>query len=251
MKKMVPIFTYILTAVVFAFAGFAVASLLSSNKYEEEKYTMQAALDAEKHDSLLLEKQVTDLTEENTELDGENSRLRDEIETLNDVIVRMRTAPEAAKLLKERIPYGMTNMIRFMDYRTINDPSSWQYKLQQECSTKDGIRYYDKYICVALGSAYGQDIGDTWHVTLDCGMEFDVILADCKDDGTEESFGDPDENYDGQDCINILEFIVDISKMSKVANDAGTYTVLEQYGGLYGKGGNVAKMEYTGRVWEA
>ncbi len=247
---MVTVFTYILGVVVSAFAGFAVSALLSANKHEEDKYIMQAAIDNEKHESLLLEKKVADLTEEKTELYGEISRARDEIETLNDVIVRMRTAPEANKLLKERIPYGMTNTIRFMDYRKITDIASWQYKLQQECRTEQGIRYYDKYICVALGSAYGRDIGDTWHVTLECGTEFDIILADFKDDGTTDFFGHPDENHDGQKCTNILEFVVDEQQMSVVAKQAGTYTALGYYGGLYGNGGNVAKMKYTGRVWE-
>ena len=144
----------------------------------------------------------------------------------------------------------MTNTIRFMDYRKIKDTASWQYKLQQECITKDGIRYYDKYICTALGSAYGRDIGDTWHITLECGTEFDIIYAEYKDDGTTDFFGHPDKNYDGQNCTNILEFVVDEHQMSVVAKQAGTYTALGYYGGLYGNGGNAAKMKYTGRVWE-
>ncbi len=257
MKKMVPMFAYIMTALVCVFAGFATAALLSANKHEDEKYKLQAQIDAEKHNSLQLKKQVDDLTEEKAKTDclyeelcTEYDKFKSDYSLLEDLVARMRTAPEAAKLLKERIPYGMTNTIRFIDYRKITDTASWQYKLQQECRTEQGIRYYDKYICVALGSAYGREIGDTWHVTLECGTEFDVIYAEYKDDGKTDFFGHPDHNYDEQDCINILEFVVDEQQMSVVAKQAGTYTALGYYGGLYGNGGNVAKMEYTGRVWE-
>lgn len=255
MKKMTAIGYTIATLISF-FIGFYIAAYLAVDKYKAEKTDLQAAIDNEKHESLLLEKQVADLTEEKAELHGKISCLTDEIETLNDVIVRMRTAPEANKLLKERIPYGMTNTIRFMDYRTINDTASWQYKLQQECETTvlSGIRIYtdasgNEYLCTALGSAYGRDIGDTWHVTLDCGTEFDIIYAEYKDDGTTDFFGHPDDNYDGQDCINILEFIVDVNQMPTEAFDKGTFTALSYFGGLSGNGGNVAKMKYTGKVW--
>ena len=257
MKKMIPIYLYILTAIVCAFAGFATAALISANKHEEQLQAKQIEIDQEKHRSLLIERQAEELREANQEafeLAAERHnkyiKLKENYELLEDVVLRLKTASEKDKLLKERIPYGMTNTIRYMDYRKITDKNSIQYKLQQNCRTENGIRYYDKYICVALGSAYGQDIGDTWRVTLECGTEFDIILAEFKDDGKTDFFGHPDHNYDEQDCINILEFVVDEEKMSVVAKQAGTYTALGYYGGLYGRGGNVAKMNYTGRVWE-
>lgn len=174
-----------------------------------------------------------------------------EIEMLNNVIVRMRTQPEAVKLLKERLPYGMTNTIRFMDYRKITDETTAQYRLQQECTTdSQGIRRYGDYICVALGSAYGQDIGDTWHVTLKCGAEFDIIYAEHKDDGVTDFFGHDDVNYDEQDCTNVIEFVVDEEKIPSAVEIAGTFTKLDYFGGLYGDGANIIEMKYTGRVWE-
>lgn len=177
-------------------------------------------------------------------------------EILSDVIVRMRTQPEAEKKLKERIPYGYTNMLRYMDYRKLNVVTSDQYRLQQECETGilEGIRIYNDgendYYCAAMGSAYGRDIGDTWHVTLECGTEFDIILADYKDDGREETFGHSDINYDKKSCINVIEFIVDMDKIPSAVASAGTFTVLGYYGGLSGDGGNICKIEYTGRAFE-
>lgn len=158
---------------------------------------------------------------------------------------------------KERLTEGKTNTLRFMDYRTITDKTSQQYKLQEVCDTNydTGIRAYyipeteTDYYCVALGSAYGQDIGDTWEVTLQNGQRFNIILAECKDDGKVERFGDPDKNHDGYFCTNVIEFVTDQDYMPSSVISAGTYTVLGHFGGLYGNGGNIVKMEYRGRVW--
>ena len=152
---------------------------------------------------------------------------------------------------KERLPLAITNTIRGMDYRKITNKKSDQYALQRDCYSNElGIRMYDKYYCTALGSAYGRDIGDTWHVTLQCGTEFDIIYAEYKDDGTDPNFfGHPDKNYDKENCINILEFVMDTDFVSKEIMMAGMFNKLDIFGGLYGHGGNVIKMEYTGRVW--
>ena len=252
---------YVFIALIFTAIGFGIGFFCSESAESKQHTKEIKAHEAEQHRLVLeIEKQgekIDGLRQANKGLSDELSRKADEVETLNDIIVRMRTAPEATKLLKERIPYGMTNTICFMDYRKITDTASWQYKLQQECETTvlSGIRIYtdasgNEYLCTALGSAYGRDIGDTWHVTLDCGTEFDIIYAEYKDDGTTDFFGHPDDNYDGQDCINILEFVVDVNQMPAEALDKGTFTALSYFGGLSGNGGNVAKMEYTGRVWE-
>lgn len=256
MKEMLNIAVWQLAVVIIisALSGCALIALLSaSSRAEEEtrlakefeavRASLQSEIDVQEDLLKHKESAISILTQEKAILESN-------IKALEQVVQRFKNAPGPSKLLKERIPYGMTNTIRFMDFRKITDKNSIQYKLQQDCRTEQGIRYYDKYICVALGSAYGQDIGDTWHVTLHCGTEFDIILAEFKDDGKTDFFGHPDENYDKQDCINILEFVVDENKMSYVAKKAGTYTALGYYGGLYGNGGNVAKMEYTGRVWK-
>lgn len=168
---------------------------------------------------------------------------------------------------KERLPETeYTNMFRYMDYQKITDKTSPQWELQQVCTTSGlmGIRQYKEdlcadnrvygsinWYCVALGSAYGCEIGDTWKVTLECGTTINIILAENKDDGSNgESFGDPDVNYDGYFCTNVIEFVVDEDKIPFAVKDKGTFSVLGYYGGLHGKGGNIVKMEYTGRVWK-
>jgi hypothetical protein len=228
----------------------------ADDKLEDVKINMQAEIDKSKIEYVKLDEFTSNLAQSNVDLRNENTRLTEEIETLNDVIVRMRTAPEANKLLKERLPYGMTNTLRFMDYQKIADTTSTQYKLQEDCDTDvdSGIRVFyangTDYYCTALGSAYGRDIGDTWHVKLECGAEFDIILADFKDDGTTDYFGQPDKNYDGESCTSVIEFVVDNDYIPSSVKSAGTYTVLGGFGGLHGKGGNIIEMKYLGRVWE-
>lgn len=160
---------------------------------------------------------------------------------------------------KERLPNGPTNMYQYMDYRTITNKLSEQRQLQTECRTDDdtGIRYYefddDVYYCVAMGDAYGEIIGDTWAVTLKCGTTFNVIRSEFKDEyGVFNNFfGHPCRNYDEQECTNVLEFVVDIDCVPDNVKLAGTMSKLDCFGGLYGDGGNIIKIEYTGRKWGA
>lgn len=256
MKKHMFIIIYGLALIACVIGAVAITQMRADDKLEDVKITMQAEIDKSKIDYVKLDEFTSNLAQCNVDLRNENTRLTEEIEILNDVIVRMRTAPEANKLLKERLPYGMTNTLRFMDYRKITDNNSIQYKLQEDCDTDvdSGIRVYyaneTDYFCVALGSAYGRDIGDSWRVTLECGKEFDIIYAEYKDDGKTDFFGHPDTNHDGDNCINIVEFVVDEDCMPSSVKIAGTYTALGGFGGLYGKGGNIIEMKYLGRVWE-
>lgn len=257
MKKHMFIIIYGLALISCVIGAIAITQMRADDKLEDVKITMQAEIDKSKIEYVKLDEFTSNLAQSNVDLRNENTRLTEEIETLNDVIVRMRTAPEANKLLKERLPYGMTNTLRFMDYRKITDKNSVQYRLQEDCDTDvdSGIRVFyangTDYYCAALGSAYGRDIGDTWHVTLACGTEFDIILADFKDDGATDYFGQPDKNYDGDPCTSVIEFVTDEDYMPSSVLSAGTYTVFGSLGGLHGKGGNIIEMKYLGRVWEA
>lgn len=160
---------------------------------------------------------------------------------------------------KERLPVDeMTNIFTAEPHNRFN-PLSEQYALQQMCKTSiiTGLRYYvdeeHVYYTAALAGAYGTTIGDAWRVTLKCGIVFNVMMGDFKhpiDNPSSSDFGDATKNYDGQDCISIIEFIADFSQMPDVVKQAGTYTALESFGGLYGDGGNIVKMEYLGRKWE-
>ena len=154
------------------------------------------------------------------------------------------------------IPACDTNTFRCMDYRTLTNHASDQWKLQEECYTdyNTGIRYYiykgEKYLCAALGSAYTETIGDSFVVTLNNGYSFKVINGDFKCPfGTVGFYGHDDINYDGEHCINLVEFIFDKDAAPKSVLNAGTMSILEEFGGLYGDGGNIVDIRYLGKVW--
>jgi hypothetical protein len=116
-----------------------------------------------------------------------------------------------------------------------------------------------------MGGAYGIDIGDAWRVTLANGAEFNVIRADYQHDISDpdpDDFGEryeydsagnivgPLRNYDGEECVHVLEFIADLDKLPQEAKDAGGMHGVDYFGGIHGNGGNIVKLKYLGRKWE-
>ncbi len=143
-------------------------------------------------------------------------------------------------------------------YKSAFHSKSDQYALQQICTTDTttGIRIYTHegtiYYCAAMATAYGTEIGLTYKVTLKCGTEFNVIVADFKhslDSASSTDYGDDDINYDGNYCINILEFVVDMLAVPAEVKSAGTMSALPEFGGLYGNGGNIIGIKALERKW--
>lgn len=125
------------------------------------------------------------------------------------------------------VPDVDSNFKSYMDYRCITNTSSDQYKLQQKCYTDDnGLRVYDGYYAVALGTYYSSTIGDKFHITLDTGEEFDVIVGDVKADCDT----DKTNRYVPVNG-NIIEFIVDTKKLPKDVRFMGTISALDDFEG--------------------
>jgi hypothetical protein len=155
-------------------------------------------------------------------------------------------------------PEGVhTNTFRCEDYRLFVK-NSQQAMLQEECHTayKSGVRYLltedNYYYCAAMGGAYGTQIGQAYAVQLRNGTVFNVVLADYKhpiDNASPYDYGDNDTNYDGDDCICVIEFVVDMDAVPQEVKQAGTMSVMPEMGGLYGYGGDIVKIEKLERVW--
>lgn len=168
--------------------------------------------------------------------------------------------------------------------------NSDQARLQEDCATdpETGIRYYydgsgTHYLCAALGHAFGMEIGTAYEVTLQNGYVFPLILADYMHPVNEDheiydilrvlSHVTPDKaygnyfelrqmpdghwepgefhrNYDDEEVLHVIEFVADVRVIPHAVRDAGTFTVLEQFGGLHGHGGCITKITKIGRVWE-
>ncbi len=177
--------------------------------------------------------------------------------------------PETIYYSKERLPLGVdTNRYDCEHY--IFGAGSDQRRLQSYCYTDErGLRFYShngqRYYCVAMGGAYGIDIGDIWDVTLECGESFGIILSDYQHPITDvdpNDFGEIYErdiygnvvgilrNYDEEPVCHVLEFIVDMDSLHKSVKMAGTVSALKEFGGLYGDGGNIIDIKYKGRAWQ-
>lgn len=233
------------------------------SKYDTAKEMMS---DLEKQNRVLREK-ITVL-ERDLSAEITNSKMLER--ALLDTIAPEGAEPEPEPNVKERLPEGVaTNRY---DCEGFSFPEGTaQYKLQQFCTNdwETGIRIFTRdnirYRCVAMGTAYGIDIGDAWEVTLNNGYSFPIVLADYQHDITvidPDDFGerfayddngdiiDVLRNYDGEECVHVLEFIADLDAIPQAAKEAGGMHGLTIFGGKFGDGGNIVKLKYLGRKWE-
>ncbi len=94
----------------------------------------------------------------------------------------------------------------FMDFRTITNTASTQYKLQTLAHTGNyGIRQYQGYYLVAMGTKYAKNIGDRYLLILENGASVPVMIGDVKQDV---------HTYNQEGCVgannkDIVEFIYD------------------------------------------
>lgn len=142
------------------------------------------------------------------------------------------------------IPNIATDMSFYTDYRFYNLAGSPSYRLQQKCYTDEyGCRRFGDDYVVGLGTYYSTDIGDRFEVTLDNGYVFTIILGDNKADIDTDPTNRYTEcvNYDGQECANVIEFIVDTEKLAREARLYGSLTYYEHLDG------NIVEMKYLGR----
>lgn len=134
------------------------------------------------------------------------------------------------------VPNGKTNFCAYMDYRTITDPTSEQYKFQQICWTdSQGIRRQGDDVCIALGSYYGTQIGSRYIITTDEGNEFTAVLADCKADCHTDSLHQYRPVSYGYK--NVVEFVVDTEVLDYDIAASGNIGNYNNYSG------NITKIE--------
>jgi hypothetical protein len=132
----------------------------------------------------------------------------------------------------ERVPMELPSETKgefktYMDYRCITDESSSQFVLQQQAYTdENGFRRIDDKYIVALGTGYTQTVGDEFHIVLDSGVEFDVVVGDLKDPKHTD-----DTNRYIEKNGNIVEYLVDIDVLNEIALAMGDVS----YAGFEGK----------------
>ena len=110
----------------------------------------------------------------------------------------------------------------WMSYKAITNKSSKQYKLQQIALTGyAGIRVANDRMCVAIGTAFGAEIGTYIDLILENGTIIPCIVGDIKDQKHTDSsnvFTIVTKNKKTYCCS---EFIVDTKQLDKNAAKAG------------------------------
>lgn len=114
----------------------------------------------------------------------------------------------------------------YEDFRALTDVSSPQYQLQREAWTDMyGLRRLDGFYCVALGSAFGSEIGARYIITLSTGYEFLAILADQKADVDTVDGHTRDRNG------AVIEFIVDTNYLPADVRQMGDVSCVPGFAG--------------------
>lgn len=141
------------------------------------------------------------------------------------------------------IPNYETSFKTYMDYRCITDKASAQYMLQMEAYTDDmGLRKYEDHYIVAMGTYYSNNVGDTFRITLDNDISFNVIVGDIKADCHTDSKNMYSPVYDQNGnfiSANVIEFIVDTKKLDRSVKKLGTIEAYDDFKG------NIVKIERT------
>ena len=143
---------------------------------------------------------------------------------LNNIKEVTKDTQEEIKEIKIEIEnniYTMPNNSGFksyMDYRTITDTSSLQYKLQNTYAhTGDyGIRMVDNRYCIALGTYFTSNIGQYIDLTLENGVVIPCILAEVKADIHTDS-----NNIMTMHNGCVTEFVVDTNVLFEKAKTTG------------------------------
>lgn len=133
---------------------------------------------------------------------------------------------EIANLCLAEWSVGQGEYKCYMDYRTITDTSSPQWELQQESWTdENGLRRYEDRYCIALGSAYGSDIGARYIIELEDGAQYRCVLADQK--------ADCDTNAEHTADMNgaVVEFIVDTPVLPSDVRSMGDVSYINGFAG--------------------
>lgn len=104
----------------------------------------------------------------------------------------------------------------YEDYRALTDTTSLQYQLQQEAYTDEaGLRKVGHRYCIALGSAYGSEIGTKYDIVLENGSLLPCILADQKAD-RDTVKGHTQDRHGA-----VVEFIVDTYRLPEIVRQMG------------------------------
>lgn len=147
-----------------------------------------------------------------------------ELEKKVEKAVEKKTKPETIKA-KTEVTHDISAGISFkayMDYRTITNKASDQYKIRTVSETdKKGMRKYDNRYEVAIGTGYNILVGTYIDIVFPDGDRLPCIVADLKQDK------DTDRTNRYAKNGSVFEFIVDSRTLSKKAKRLGDVSAVD------------------------
>jgi len=125
------------------------------------------------------------------------------------LVIESAVAEEQQRYTVFEVPTEENGFKSYMDYRTITDRTSEQYRLQQLAWTdKQGFRRYGDLYMIALGTYYSEQCGAVFRITLESGASFEAVVSDIK--------ANVDTDHKNQHRNgNVVEFIVDSDQISR------------------------------------
>jgi len=140
---------------------------------------------------------------------AENAKLWVSVETLQTEIAAIKSTPTYIY----RNVCSTSIFKSYMDFRTITNHSSTQWKLQQVATTDKnfGVRLIDnKYIMVAMSAQYGP-VGTKYLISFDSGKSINAIVGEQKQEPCQASDG------------SMIEFIIDVAVTPKSILRSGNF----------------------------
>lgn len=156
------------------------------------------------------------------------------------------------KLTVQYTPLGVpdinSSFKTWMSYKAITDEQSYQYIFVNtygwaddegfmRASGESDLGVEQDYYMIALGSYYGTTIGTKYKITLDTGAVFYGVLSDCKADNHTNS-----TNQYVSHNKNVVEFIVDTTKLNGLVKQIGSANV---YMPLNGSVAKIERMDFV------
>lgn len=191
-------------------------TIIITESRKNNEAQLQIAEEIKRNESILEEKnKIVDLMEDIKQQLLETQKVNEELKKQVEALKQENEAIKKAKNIG--VSTQASSFKCYMDYRTITDTSSRQYKLRQVATTdENGLRKIGDYYCVAMGTFYG-DVGDTFYIETDEGASWKVILADIKADNHTNS---THQYTKANGCI--MEFLVDTNKLPTSIKTSGT-----------------------------
>ena len=176
-------------------------------------------------DDIIIQQETT-INELHSELLEWEKVCKDKDDKIIELENKLSEYEHYARIGSMSIP-NIGNTKTYMSYRMIKRNSNQGNIVYSDeaWTDQDGLRLWEEYYCVALGSYYGA-VGDKFWVETDKGNKYKIIKADEKAD----AHTDPSNKYTvATNCM--MEWLVDIDKLNVNIKNSGDINNIDKVSG--------------------